>query len=46
MAAYTGAEITWEKALASEERLVPEKLDWNQELPVAPIAVPGTTKFF
>jgi len=46
MAAYTGQEITWEKALASEERLVPEVLDWKQELPVAPMAVPGTTKFF
>ncbi len=45
MAAYTGAEVTWEKALASQERLVPETLDWNQELPVAPMAIPGTTKF-
>ena len=45
MAAYTGAEITWEKALASQECLVPETLDWNQPLPIAPMAIPGTTKF-
>ncbi len=46
MAAYTGQEITWEQAMNSQERLVPETLDWNQELPVAPMAIPGTTKFF
>ena len=45
MAAYTGQEITWEMALNSQERLVPEKLDWNSSLAVAPIAMPGQTKF-
>ncbi|MBI4326872.1 MAG: Gfo/Idh/MocA family oxidoreductase [Chloroflexi bacterium] len=45
MAAYTGQEITWEMALNSEETLVPEKLDWNMSLPIAPMAVPGKTKF-
>lgn len=45
MAAYTGQEITWEMALNSQERLVPEKLDWHMALPVAPMAMPGQTKF-
>ena len=44
MAAYTGQEITWEDACNSQERLVPEKLDWNMKLPIAPMAVPGFTK--
>ena len=44
MAAYTGQEVTWEDALNSQERLVPEKLDWKMKLPVAPMAIPGFTK--
>jgi len=44
MAAYTGEEVTWEQALNSEERLVPERLEWNMELPVPPIAMPGQNK--
>jgi myo-inositol 2-dehydrogenase/D-chiro-inositol 1-dehydrogenase len=45
MAAYTGQQITWEQALNSQEVLVPEHLDWNGSLPVAPRAKPGVTKF-
>jgi predicted dehydrogenase len=45
MAAYTGQEITWEMAMNSQEKLVPDNLDWNQPLPVAPMAMPGYTKF-
>ena len=45
MAAYTGQEITWEQAMHSHERLVPEKLDWNMALEVPPLAMPGITKF-
>ena len=45
MAAYTGQEITWEEALHSQERLMPEKLDWNTKLELPPIATPGMTKF-
>ncbi len=45
MAAYTGQEVTWEMALNSKESLVPEKLDWSQPLPIAPMAIPGRTKF-
>jgi myo-inositol 2-dehydrogenase/D-chiro-inositol 1-dehydrogenase len=44
MAAYTGEEISWEQALNSEERLVPEHLEWNMALPVVPIAMPGRNK--
>ena len=44
-AAYTGQEITWEQMLNSQERLVPEKLTWDMELPIKPVAVPGKTRF-
>ncbi len=44
MAAYTGQEVTWEEACNSQERLVPETLEWNMKLPVAPMAMPGQTK--
>ena len=45
MAAYTGQTITWDQAMNSQERLVPEKLDWTMSLPVAAMARPGLTKF-
>jgi hypothetical protein len=45
MAAYTGQEITWEQALNSQEQLVPERLEWDMNLPIAPMAMPGKTKF-
>ena len=44
MAAYTGLEVTWEQAINSQEKLVPENLDWNMKLPIAPMAIPGKTK--
>jgi myo-inositol 2-dehydrogenase / D-chiro-inositol 1-dehydrogenase len=44
MAAYTGREISWEEAMNSQDRLVPEELDWKMKLDVAPMAVPGSTK--
>ena len=43
MAAYTGREVTWEEAMNSQEQLVPDNLDWNGELPVRPMALPGRT---
>lgn len=46
MAAYTGQQITWEQALNSQERLVPEKLEWNGSLDAPPLPRPGVTKFF
>jgi myo-inositol 2-dehydrogenase / D-chiro-inositol 1-dehydrogenase len=45
MAAYTGQQITWEQAMNSQERIVPEKLDWNMSLAVPSMPKPGMTKF-
>jgi len=45
MAAYTGQQVTWDQAMNSQERLVPETIDWNGSLAVHPRAEPGITKF-
>jgi len=45
MAAYTGKEVTWDMAMNSQEKLVPDNLTWNMALPIKPIAMPGTTEF-
>ncbi|MEE9362699.1 MAG: Gfo/Idh/MocA family oxidoreductase [Cellulophaga sp.] len=52
MATYSGKTITWEQALNSPLKLVPDNLDWNSEAPTLPdengnykIPVPGVTKF-
>jgi len=45
MAAYTGQQVTWDQALNSQQKLFPEKLDWNGSLEVLPRAEPGITKF-
>jgi myo-inositol 2-dehydrogenase / D-chiro-inositol 1-dehydrogenase len=44
MAAYSGEEITWDAALNSEEKLVPEHLEWDMNLPVRPMAMPGQNR--
>jgi myo-inositol 2-dehydrogenase / D-chiro-inositol 1-dehydrogenase len=44
MAAYTGQEITWEQAMNSEEKLVPDELDWKMKLAFPPMAIPGVTR--
>jgi myo-inositol 2-dehydrogenase / D-chiro-inositol 1-dehydrogenase len=44
MAAYTGQEVTWEQAMNSQEKLVPENLEWNMKLEIPPIAMPGRTR--
>jgi len=44
-AAYTGQEITWEQIMNSQEKLVPDNLTWDQKLPIAPLPMPGRTKF-
>jgi predicted dehydrogenase len=44
MAAYTGQVVTWDRALNSEQVLVPATLDWNAPRPVAARAIPGQTK--
>lgn len=41
MAAYTGAAITWDELLKSNEDLFPKELDWNGRLPIPPMATPG-----
>jgi predicted dehydrogenase len=45
MAAYTGAEVTWDMALHSKEQLVPDPLDWNMKFEPPPLPRPGITKF-
>ena len=44
MAAYTGQEITWEQAMNSQEKIVPDQLDWKMKLDFPPMAMPGVTK--
>ncbi|HOX56894.1 MAG TPA: Gfo/Idh/MocA family oxidoreductase [Candidatus Paceibacterota bacterium] len=44
MAAYTGQEITWEQAMNSQEKLVPDQLDWKMKLDFPSMAQPGVTK--
>ncbi len=45
MAAYSGQEVTWEQALNSQEKLVPDNPTWDMQLPITPIALPGKKKF-
>jgi predicted dehydrogenase len=45
MPAYTGKRITWDMAMNSQEKLVPDHLTWDMKLPIAPMAIPGKTKF-
>ena len=45
MAAYTGQQVTWEQALNSKQKLVPDKLDWNTKIDEPPLAAPGLTQF-
>jgi predicted dehydrogenase len=44
MSAYTGKAVTWEQAMQSQQNLVPERLAWDMNLPVPPVAVPGRTE--
>jgi predicted dehydrogenase len=44
MAAYTGAEVTWEQVMASTDDIFPKDLKWDGNLPIPPMAVPGKTK--
>jgi predicted dehydrogenase len=45
MAAYTGQEITWDMALNSQERLVPENLTWEMPFKPPGLAQPGVTRY-
>lgn len=44
MAAYTGQQVTWDQALNSQEKLVPDSLDWKGSFEPPPLARPGITK--
>jgi hypothetical protein len=44
MAAYTGQTLSWEQCLNSSEDLTPKNYAWG-DVPVAPVAKPGLTKF-
>jgi hypothetical protein len=44
MAAYTGQEITWEQAMNSQEKLVPDELAWKMKLDIPSVAMPGVTR--
>ncbi len=43
MAAYTGKKVTWKEAFHSQQRLVPEKMDWNTKVEQLPLAMSGLT---
>lgn len=45
MACYTGAAITWEQALNSQQSLSPSAYRWDAEPPPATVARPGETRF-
>jgi len=41
LAAYTGEEVTWDKALNSQQDTMPSKLSWDMKLETPPVAIPG-----
>jgi predicted dehydrogenase len=43
MSAYTGKELSWEKALASKLDTMPKNLSWDMKLPVGEAPVAGRT---
>jgi len=44
MSAYTGKAVTWDQALRSKLKTMPDNLDWQMKLPVSSIPEPGKTK--
>ncbi len=46
MAAYSGQLVTWEDALNSQLRLMPENLTMDTPMPVPAVAIPGQTRAF
>ncbi|MBI1368759.1 MAG: twin-arginine translocation signal domain-containing protein [Planctomycetes bacterium] len=44
MSAYTGQKLTWDQALNSQEKLVPDTFAWGPA-PEPKVAIPGETKF-
>ena len=45
MAAYTGQQITWEQAMASQEKLFPDDMRWDGSFMPGATPLPGVTKF-
>ena len=45
MAAYTGQQVTWEQAMASQDKLFPDDMRWDGNFEPAPLPMPGITKF-
>lgn len=43
MAAYTGQEVSWEQALASNDQLVPDVGNWDAPVEFRPRSMPGIT---
>ncbi|MCB1063223.1 MAG: Gfo/Idh/MocA family oxidoreductase [Verrucomicrobiae bacterium] len=43
-AAYTGKRITWEDVINSNEKLVPDTVSMDAELPIRPMAIPGVAE--
>ena len=43
MSAYTGKELSWEKALVSKLDTMPKNLSWDMKLPVGEVPVAGRT---
>ncbi|PWU09305.1 MAG: oxidoreductase [Verrucomicrobia bacterium] len=44
MAAYTGQQVTWEQAMNSQEKIVPDQLDWKMKIEIQPMAMPGVSR--
>jgi predicted dehydrogenase len=44
-AAYSGLEITWDMAMASQQDLQPKAYDLNMQLDTPPLPVPGKYQF-
>lgn len=45
ISAYTGQTITWEQIWKSDLDLSPRVYDWNDDVPMNAVALPGVTKF-
>ena len=45
-AAYTGKEITWEEISNAKQQIAPQDLlNWQDQVKVEPMALPGRTRF-
>jgi hypothetical protein len=44
-AAYSGMEITWDQAMASQQDLQPKAFDYKMKMDAPPLPAPGQYKF-